>query len=216
MTKQLIRKKTPIICEASFSQDGLFCSVDILKNIGKKHVELYEVKSSSHIHDIYLDDIAFQVYVLHQCGYQVDRACLVYINNGYERIGELDLSGLFRIEDLTAVAYAKQPEVEANVESFRTVLRKRKEPYRYLAARVKPYHMPAVSFHTVPAICQNRMSNCSITAKAWISFQISLKLAVLIVSAKLQAERNSMILLNAISKQIRSWNIWRMIGTYPL
>ncbi|MBR3363525.1 MAG: hypothetical protein IKG53_01455, partial [Solobacterium sp.] len=91
MTKQLIRKKTPIICEASFSQGGLFCSVDILKNIGRKHVELYEVKSSSHIHDIYLDDIAFQVYVLHQCGYQVDRACLVYINSGYERIGELDL-----------------------------------------------------------------------------------------------------------------------------
>ena len=197
MTKQLIRKKTPIICEASFSQDGLFCSVDILKNIGKKHVELYEVKSSSHIHDIYLDDIAFQVYVLHQCGYQVDRACLVYINNGYERIGELDLSGLFRIEDLTAVAYAKQPEVEANVESFRTVLRKRKEPERDLGACCfSPYacgffpycsrHLPKPNVFDLAAV--QLRTKLQYYRKGLISFQDLVEAGCLSSSAKLQAE----------------------------
>ena len=128
LTEQLIRKKTAVICEASFAHDGLFCSVDILKNKGGKHVELYEVKSSSHIHDIYLDDIAFQVCVLQQCGYRVDQACLVYIDSTYERIGELDLSRLFRIADLSDLVFAKQAEVEANIETFRTVLRGRKEP----------------------------------------------------------------------------------------
>ena len=44
-TKRLIDEGTPIIAEASFSFDGLFCSVDILKNKGNGHVEIYEVKS---------------------------------------------------------------------------------------------------------------------------------------------------------------------------
>lgn len=48
-TKELIEANTPIIAEASFSVDGLFCSVDILKNLGDKTVELYEVKSSTHV-----------------------------------------------------------------------------------------------------------------------------------------------------------------------
>ena len=33
-TEELIKAGTPIIAEASFSYDGLFCSVDILKNLG--------------------------------------------------------------------------------------------------------------------------------------------------------------------------------------
>ncbi len=38
-TKQLIEARTPIITEASFSIDGLFCSVDILKVFDENVVE---------------------------------------------------------------------------------------------------------------------------------------------------------------------------------
>ncbi len=47
-TEKLITAGESIIAEASFSCDGLFCSVDILKNLGGKTVELYEVKSSTY------------------------------------------------------------------------------------------------------------------------------------------------------------------------
>ena len=57
-TEKLIHQKTPVICEASFSCEGLFCSVDILKNLGRKQVELYEVKSSTALHNIYIDDVS--------------------------------------------------------------------------------------------------------------------------------------------------------------
>jgi len=50
-TEELIAAGKSIIAEASFSYDGLFCSVDILKNLGNKNVELYEVKSSTKIRD---------------------------------------------------------------------------------------------------------------------------------------------------------------------
>ena len=46
-TKELISSGESVIAEASFSYEGLFCSVDFLKNLGDNNVELYEVKSST-------------------------------------------------------------------------------------------------------------------------------------------------------------------------
>ena len=57
-TEELLEASTPIICEASFTYDGLFCSVDILKNLGGHRVELYEVKSSTEEKPIYQHDVA--------------------------------------------------------------------------------------------------------------------------------------------------------------
>lgn len=128
ITDNLIKKKTQIICEASFSYEGLFCSVDILKNLGRKQVELYEVKSSTSVHEIYLDDVSYQVYVLTKLGYKVKRACLVHINSSYVRVGDLDLNELFEIEDLTEIAKGRHSEVESTIEYLREYMRKRKEP----------------------------------------------------------------------------------------
>lgn len=54
-TERMLRNKPNIITEASFNYDNNFCSVDILKN-NLDGVEIYEVKSSTDVHDIYLDD----------------------------------------------------------------------------------------------------------------------------------------------------------------
>ena len=42
-TKMLLDQGTPVIAEASFSFRGAFCSVDILKDLGRNAVEIYEV-----------------------------------------------------------------------------------------------------------------------------------------------------------------------------
>lgn len=127
-TKTLIQQGTPIITEATFSYQGLFCMVDILKNVGSNAVELYEVKSSTGMHDIYYDDAAFQRYVLTMAGYQVERVCLVHINNRYVRHGELDLSELFHIEDITREAAAAHESVAANILRFEDYMGQQKEP----------------------------------------------------------------------------------------
>ena len=79
-TKQYIEKKPNIITEASFDYNKNFCSVDILKN-DMDGLEIYEVKSSTAISDIYLDDISYQVYILLNLGYKVKKASIVYINS---------------------------------------------------------------------------------------------------------------------------------------
>lgn len=56
-THNLLKDGPNVIAEASFAFNNNFCSVDILKN-DADGVEIYEVKSSTEIRDIYLDDVA--------------------------------------------------------------------------------------------------------------------------------------------------------------
>lgn len=72
-TNKALEKIPNIITEASFNYNHNFCSVDILKN-DLDGVEIYEVKSSTEIKDIYLDDVSYQFYVLNKFGLNIKKA----------------------------------------------------------------------------------------------------------------------------------------------
>ena len=127
-TTALLEANTPVVTEASFSYHGLFCSVDILKNLGDRRVEICEVKSSTDVKPIHYHDAAFQAYVLTKLGYAVERVCIVHINNKYVRHGDLDLQQLFEIADVTVEARAMLPDVETNLERFSRYLAQTEEP----------------------------------------------------------------------------------------
>lgn len=127
-TADLMEKQTPVVAEASFSYDGLFCSVDILKNLGNKQVELYEVKSSTGVKEIYHHDAAFQYYVLTKLGYNVVSCNIVHINNQYVRHGDLDIHQLFTIVDITDIAKQLQREIPGNIDKIRAYMEQKTEP----------------------------------------------------------------------------------------
>ena len=114
-TKELLKNKPNIITEASFNYKNNFCSVDILKN-DIDGVEIYEVKSSTEISSIYLDDASYQYYVLTNLGLNVKKVSIVYINNQYIRSEELEIDKLFNIEDITDIAKSKQEEIKNNID----------------------------------------------------------------------------------------------------
>ncbi len=67
-TKECLANSTENICEASFSYNGLYCAVDILRKNGKKY-DVYEVKSSTYPYEfVYVLDVSYQKYVLEHCG----------------------------------------------------------------------------------------------------------------------------------------------------
>jgi len=140
-TQELIDARTRIIAEASFSYDGLFCSVDILKNLGDRNVEIYEVKSSTSVTDIYLNDATYQCYVLSKLGFNVGRVCIVHINSRYVRMGELDLNELFHIEDITDKVSELIGGVEGNVSRFEEYMKQTDEPCDPIGAHCfSPYN----------------------------------------------------------------------------
>jgi hypothetical protein len=133
-TKRLIEeeKGERTIAEASFYWDGLFCSVDLLRVHGEE-CSIVEVKSSTEVKDIYVDDLAFQYYVLSKCGMKIKSASLMHIDSSYERHGELELDKLFVVKDYTDVVKDKLQEVEDNVRQIRLFQENTEEPEKDIA-----------------------------------------------------------------------------------
>lgn len=125
-TQELLNNKPNIITEASFNYNNNFCSVDILKN-NLDGIEIYEIKSSTEISDIYLDDVAYQYYILNNLGFNIKKTCIVYINNKYIRQEELNLNKLFNIEDVTEITKTKQQEIKNNIYELNKYMEENKE-----------------------------------------------------------------------------------------
>lgn len=101
------------IAEASFCYESLFCSIDILHR-NDDGWDLVEVKSSTEVSEIYLEDVAFQYYVLTMCEVSVKGVYILYIDNTYVRGEQLDLKGLFVLEECTDMALRKFYEIKSD------------------------------------------------------------------------------------------------------
>ena len=138
-TNTLLLEYTPVICEASFSYNGCYCAVDILKYENGGYA-IYEVKSSTHANEIYATDIAYQKYVLEHCGVNVTGTYLVCLNNEYVFDGVLDIHKLFKIVDLSDRVAEHYEYVEGNVMAANDILDDPVEPLYGLSEGCnKPY-----------------------------------------------------------------------------
>jgi len=137
-----------VITEASFVYENNFCSVDLLKKNGD-YFEIYEVKSSTKIKDIYIDDISYQYYVLKNLGLNVTKAKLVYINSEYIRNKELELNKLFNIEDVTDIVREKELEVKKYIEDINKYMEQTNEPNDDIDIKCfNPYNCPFFKYCT--------------------------------------------------------------------
>ena len=143
MTKDYINKnRTTTITEASFDYDDNFCSVDLLKKNGDKY-EIYEVKSSTEVKDIYMEDASYQYYVLRSLGYNVARVCIVTIDNTYERGEELDIHKLFKINDITDYAQERFASIGDDIAQIKEEGDQREEAQTPISEHCfKPYECP--------------------------------------------------------------------------
>jgi hypothetical protein len=121
LTQAEITAGTLILYEPAFQFDKVFVKVDILRKVGEEW-DLYEVKGSTGIKDLYLNDIALQYYVLKNSGLPIRKAYLVYINNQYVRNGALDLDQLFLFEEITPKSIEMEGFVREEIGRLRGVL----------------------------------------------------------------------------------------------
>lgn len=130
-TNQEMTKGTNVICEASFSYRDNYCAVDLLRKTDTGW-SIYEVKSISSNDrkkiEKYYPDIAYQKWVLTQCGVNVTGAFLVCLNSNYVREETLDLTGLFAVIDVSSDIENEYDLVPERVEKARTVLASKTEP----------------------------------------------------------------------------------------
>ncbi len=120
-TKELIKSGAHSIAEATFAHNGVLVMVDILQ-ITPQGVIINEVKSSTGLKGVYIDDLAVQYFVLKGAGYKIIGANLVHIDSSYVRKGALEVEKLFKREDCLQAVIEKQSEVEQNLARFESVL----------------------------------------------------------------------------------------------
>jgi len=134
-TRQWMQEGVENIAEASFTPPlggagGGYCAVDILRKNGDGW-DIYEVKSSTYKGEkedtpkhllVYTRDIAYQKWVLTQCGVKVNGCYLVRLNKFYVRGKELDIQQLFHIKNMDELVANEYLKVEANVALAQKVL----------------------------------------------------------------------------------------------
>ena len=122
-TRQYMEEGVENICEASFTLDNHYCAVDILRRNGDGW-DIYEVKSSTYKGDehdtpkellVYSRDIAYQKWLLTQCGVKVKGCYLVRLNKFYTRGKDLDIQQLFHIKNIDELVENEYVKVTANV-----------------------------------------------------------------------------------------------------
>lgn len=134
-TNRYLAEGREVICEAAFSHDGLYCAVDILKKTQGGYA-IYEVKSSTHPNrPQYAVDIAYQRFVLEKCGVPVTGTFVVTPNPDYELRGELDITALCKITDISESVEKELALVADNLKRAESVLSEPDEPKRALSPR---------------------------------------------------------------------------------
>ena len=127
LTSQLIRDGVPVIYEAGFSFNNLHCFIDILVKDADGW-KACEVKSSTQVKPVNLLDAAFQYFVMTACGLELADISLVTLNTAYERIGELDINQLFKIESVYQQVLKRQDKVRQDIGDFFSTLNAQEVP----------------------------------------------------------------------------------------
>lgn len=122
LTKQWMDEGLKNIYEATFEYENILVMIDILHINNDGSVEIYEVKSSTDVKSVYLDDASIQYYVLNGLGHTVNTTNIVHINNKYIRDEELEIDKLFSIVDVSEEIKELQVNVPSHLKDFKTFL----------------------------------------------------------------------------------------------
>ncbi len=98
--KTLFERRKPLF-EAGIMAGKIYSRVDVLNPVNEDERDIVEVKSSTSIKDVHIDDVSFQKYCCEQLGLHINKCYLMYINNQYVKDGEIDPEKLFVIQDIS-------------------------------------------------------------------------------------------------------------------
>jgi predicted RecB family nuclease len=114
----VVRPDVATIFEAAFEYRGIYVRVDILQRRRDNRWRLIEVKSSAHVKDEYIPDVAIQAYVVSHSRIDLASSFLAHVNRGYVyEGGVIDPWKFFKIRNLTRRIEKLQPKLLPQLQS---------------------------------------------------------------------------------------------------
>ncbi|MEN8252445.1 MAG: DUF2779 domain-containing protein, partial [Patescibacteria group bacterium] len=147
-TKELLKQKTPVIFQATVSGHDLFCRSDIAIYDSEGDVwDIVEVKSSSHVKDVHIDDLAFQKVCFEKNGYKVGKLSVIHVNNEYVKDGDIVAQEFLTRTDVTEEVEEKLEYTKTHIQNALKLSKAEKEPeVRILRQCSEPYNCPFIDY----------------------------------------------------------------------
>jgi uncharacterized protein DUF2779 len=117
-TRQAIDSGAPTVFEATFIENRVYVSIDVLERDGDGF-NLIEVKSSTKLKDQHIPDAAIQTWVARKAGIKVRRVELMHLNTDFRHP---DLGDLFQRTDITKEVEAFQFRIPPMIDEQLAVL----------------------------------------------------------------------------------------------
>ena len=154
LTNRYLMQDYQNIAEASFSIDGLFCSVDLLHK-AEDGYEIYEVKATTEVEKEHIYDAAFQKYVLLKRGIDIKRVFILHLNREYRRKGDININSLF-LKDQVDDTYefeAILDNIENEIAAIREIVKLKNEPEQQLMQSCKTCPFKKYCQRNLPSPC---------------------------------------------------------------
>ncbi len=126
-TGRLIHQRKTLF-EAGILSDLIYSRLDTLRPSDGGQWDIIEVKSSTSVKDINIQDVAFQRHCCESQGLSINRCYLASINNKYVRDGELNPEELFQIDDITELVAEVTPRIQDRIDNMFEVMGNEKCP----------------------------------------------------------------------------------------
>jgi len=118
-TETLLEQRKPLF-EAGILSGRIYSRIDILNPANEEEWDIIEVKSSTSVKDVHMEDVSFQKYCCEKSGLNIRACYLMYINNQYVKDGDIDPEKLLILQDISAeveqVAQGIQDRVDVMLE----------------------------------------------------------------------------------------------------
>ena len=156
-TRQVIRAGTaPALFEAAFEHERVLVRADVLERLPTGGWRLIEVKSTTRLKEVFILDVAVQLWVLRGAGLDVRDAGVLTLNREYVYDGvRLDLHSLFELHRVFDEACALLDTVGAQVREMQAMLAQPAAPDiapgdHCFVPYECPYHAHCTRDHVIP------------------------------------------------------------------
>ncbi|MFO7772795.1 MAG: DUF2779 domain-containing protein [Dehalococcoidia bacterium] len=141
-TRKLLTERKPLF-EAGILAGGIYCRVDILDPVNEDEWDIVEIKSSTSVKDVHIDDVAFQKLCCEKAGLKIRNCKLGFIDNQYTKRGEIDPQELFILEDISTEVEEMSEGVEERIVSLLEVISNKACPDAAIGQHcLAPYDCP--------------------------------------------------------------------------
>jgi len=120
-TKKLLAERKPLF-EAGILSGRIYCRLDILNPASEDEWDIVEIKSSTSVKDVHVDDVSFQKFCCGKAGLEIRSCKLGFMNKQYVKNGEIDPKGLFILEDISTQVEESSEGIEERVSNLLEVI----------------------------------------------------------------------------------------------